>query len=276
MSLDHLYPFAGQHAIQSAVFGLDFSSELEVSEVATLRAAASQLIAEFANINDQHRTTLNLQAGPGAAAAPSTTVEVGGFILERPSLVSTEPSTRLIIVNRTGIIIVINDYTRWDRFKSDVDRYLSALFVPMDNQKAISSIGLQFNDIFLWKADPVDLNLSEIFAANNVYLAPNALMSPLLWHSHHGYLKNETVPVKHQQLDNINVSRVAANEEHQIQILTSHRVTLEKPLYKSWSMSKNILFELQENLHSKNKEILGALLTPEAQLKINLSGASDL
>lgn len=275
MSLDHLHPFAGQHAIQSAVFALDFASELDVSEVEALRAAASELASDFPVVSDQQLRTISLQVGSGEASAPSKNVEVGGFIMERPALVPGEPQGRLIIVKRNGIIVVINNYTRWDKFKADIDRYLSILLPPVDGQKAVSGVGLQFNDIFLWKADPVDLKLDEVFVVNNPYIPPNVFSSPLLWHSHHGYLMSSKEPVEHQQLDNINVSRVAANEEHQLQILTSHRVTLEKPLYKSWSDNKSILLTIQENLHNKNKFILSALLTPAAQQKINLNGSKE-
>ena len=275
MSLDHLHPFAGQHAIQSAAFGLDFASELDVGEVIALRVAAAQLAGDFPVLREQQRTTFSVQVGSAEATPPSTNVEAGGFIMERPALIPSEPKSRFVIVNRTGIIVVINDYTRWDKFKADIDRYLSVLLTPIDSQKAITGVGLQFNDIFLWKTDPVDLKLDEVFVVNNPYLVPNVFSSPLLWHSHHGYLLSNKEPVQHQQLDNINVSRVAANEEHQLQILTSHQVTLEKPLYKSWSDNKPSLLAIQENLHNKNKDILSALLTPAAQQKINLNGPKE-
>ena len=276
MSLDQLRPFSGQHAIESAAFALDFSGELDVGELLALRTAANQLVGDFSIVADKQVATVSFQVGTGEASTSSPSFEAGGFTMQRLALVPTERPLRFIDISRNSVVVVINDYTRWDKFKADVDRYLTVLLAPVDSQKAVASVGLQFNDIFLWKADPADLKLDEVFSANNPYIAPNALLAPLLWHSHHGYLVNYSEPVQHQQLDNINVSRVAANEEHQLQILTSHRVTLEKPLYKSWSTNKPVFFDIQEKLHSKNKAILAALLTPEAQLKINLNGSKEL
>lgn len=273
MSLDNLHPFTGQHAIQSAVFALSFSSELDIGEVGSLQAASAALKGDFPVLAEQQRTTISMQVGPGAKSSPDASSEVGGFILERPALVPNEPKLRLIIVNRTDIVVVVNDYTRWDKFTSDIDRYLSVLLAPIDSHKAISSIGLQFNDVFLWKADPVELNLDEVFVNGSPYLPSNVFSSTMLWHSHHGYLINEAAPVKHQQLDNINVSRVEVQGEHQLQILTSHRATFENPLYKGWSDKNLILFNIRENLHKTNKKLLAALLTPAAQQKINLNGA---
>ena len=272
MSLDHLYPFAGQHAIQSAVFALDFANELDIGEISAIRVESTKLAGDFSRQDELQRTTFTMQVGLVDVPPTSSNVETDGFQMVRPALVAGQPNSRAVIVNRTGIVVVVNDYTRWDKFKSDVDRYLSVLLTHIDGQKAVASLGLQFNDIFLWKADPADLQLEEVFAAGNRYLAPNVFSSPLLWHSHHGYLVNNKSPVEYQQLDNINVSRVAANEEHQLQILTSHRVTLEKPLYKGWSDCKATLLAIQDSLHAKNKAILAELLTPEAQNKIKLSG----
>lgn len=276
MSLENLHPFSGQHAIESAAFALDFSSELDVGEVGILRTAAKQLLADFPVVADKQLATLNFQVVPGGASTSSSGVEVGGFTISRTAFIPTEPQLRYIDVSRTGIVVVVKDYTRWDKFKSDVDRYLSVLLAGVDSQKAVSSIGLQFNDIFLWKADPEDLKLDEVFSPNNPYIVPNSFSLPLLWHSHHGYLINGAEPVQHQQLDNVNVSRVASNDIHQIQILTSHRVTLEKPLFKSWSAHKAVFFEFQEKLHNQNKLILSRLLTADAQLKINLNGFKKL
>lgn len=276
MNLDHLYPFAGQHAIQSAVFGLDFASELDVGEVGALRLAANALVGDFPVVKDQALTTFSVEVVSGEAPTSSANSEVGGFVMEKPVIASGDSNNRFIIVSRTGIIVVINDYTRWDKFKDDVNRYLSMLLLPIDEKKAVASFGLQFNDIFLWKADPVDLNVGDIFSANNPYIAQNSLAQSSLWHSHHGYLVENLKPVPYQQLDNINISRVAVSEAHQIQILTSHRVTLGKPLYKSWSVNKEIFFEIQECLHAKNKEILNAMLTPEVQLKINLNVPKEM
>lgn len=271
MNLDHLYPFAGQHAIQSAVFGLDFASELDVGEVGALRSAANALVSDFPVVKDQALTTFSVEVVSGQIPTSSANSEVGGFVMEKPAISSGGSNSRFIVVSRTGIVVVVNDYTRWDRFRDDVNRYLSILLFPIDGKKAIANFGLQFNDIFLWKADPADLDVGEIFSMDNPYIARNSLAQSSLWHSHHGYLVDSLTPVPYQQLDNINVSRVAVSEEHQIQILTSHRVTLGKPLYKIWSANKEIFIEIQECLHARNKEILNAMLMPEVQLKINLN-----
>ena len=279
MSLANLQPFAGQHAIQSAALALDFSSELDIGEVGRLRAAADLMKAEFPNIADQQRAMVQMAVGVGQSGLPTTTMDAGGFVMERrpPSLLpSAIPPQRSIIVNRESVIIVINDYTRWDKFKSDAERYLSSLLSSVNAQKAVASIGLQINDVFLWKADPADLDLAEVFAAKTPYLTPNVFSKDmLLWHSHHGYLKDEKSPAEHKQLTNINVARADVNGSQQLQILTSHKAIFARPLYKFLDANREKIASVLDCLHLENKRILGELLSTALQEKISLNKSKD-
>ena len=276
MSLDNLHPFAGQHAIQSAAFALDFSSELDTGDISRLRAAALLMRGEFPNIADQQRTMVQVAVGhEGRAGIPTTTTDSGGFVMERraqSALPPTSPPLRSIVVSRENIVIVINDYTRWDKFKSDAERYLDGLLGSINAQKAVSSIGLQISDVFLWKSDPADLDPNEIFLTNTPYLVGNVFSKDLLlWHSHHGYLRDELNPTGHQQLTNINIARADVAGSQQIQILTSHKATFPRPLYKFLDANRGKIFSVLESLHSENKNILGKLLSQELQEKISLN-----
>ena len=275
MSLDNLFPFAGQHAIQSAAFAVDFSAELDVGEIARLRLAAAELKGDFPNVSDQKRMMLQFNSGLQGASSSAATSD-GGFVLDRPaSGALPAPPSRGIAVSRENVLVFVNDYTRWARFRADVERYLSVLLKSVNAQKGVRSIGLQFTDAFSWRADPVDLNLSEVFSKESKYLSPNIFSNDLgLWHSHHGYMMEKTEPVPFQQLDNVNVSR---NELHglQLQVLTSHKATFQKPLYKMLDANKEKIFAVLDSLHQKNKEILANVLTQEVQEKIGLNAAKD-
>jgi uncharacterized protein (TIGR04255 family) len=271
MSLDNLYPFAGGHAIQSVAFALDFISELDISEVTAIQAAAtSELGNEFPIVAPQQLNRLEFKFEAGSSGSSTASAEVNGFVMQRPSISATAP-LRLISVTRKGVVIAVNDYTRWDKFKEDINKYLSALLATIDGQKAISSIGLQVNDVFLWKSDPADLKLDEVFTKNNPYIVSNAFQVSSLWHSHHGYLIKHEAPVKYQQLDNINISRTEVDGVPHLQILISQSVTFLEPLYKFWSTNKNTILEIQESLHDGNKNILKSLLTQAVQDKISLN-----
>jgi uncharacterized protein (TIGR04255 family) len=275
MSLENLQPYAGQHAIQSAVFALHFSAELDVGELSALRETAKELKTDFPNFADQHRVSVEInQPVKGESPTSSTTQDFGGFILEKPapSVPVGAASLRSIIVSADQVIVVINDYTRWEKFRSDVEKYLSVLLKDMSAHKAIQSIGLQIADVFIWKADPADLKLSDVLSKTSPYLPANVFaQDALLWHSHHGFLRDQEQPIKHQQLDNVNVSRNVVSGAHQIQILTSHKATFNQPQYKFLDTNRELVWATVDQLHAKNKEMLAELLTQELQEKIALN-----
>ncbi|MDD2892894.1 MAG: TIGR04255 family protein [Halothiobacillaceae bacterium] len=280
MSLDQLHPFAGQHAVQSAAFAVDFSTELDVGEVGLLRAAAAGLRADFPEIADNHLTTLRFQVGSGQQdlpVSPAAKYDVGGFVIQRPADgVDPVAPVRQIVVSRKNVVIVINNYTRWAKFKTDIERYLNVLLNPVNAQKGVSSVGIQFSDAFVWRADPDELNLAEVFSTNTQYLVPSVFKKgATLWHSHHGYLVEQADPVVYQQLDNINVSRNLVAGAQQLQILTSHKATFAKPLYKILNSNKDKVSKIMDFLHSTNKGILADLLTDEVQTKISLNTQKD-
>lgn len=275
MSLDYLIPFAGQHAIQSAAFAMDFATQLDVGEVTRLRTAADALKSDFPVIADQHRTTLHMPVGPNhQVPTPSAIHDVGGFVMDRPAPSAPAGTTALrrIIVSRENVVVIIFDYTRWDKFKADVERYLNVLLASINAQKGIASIGLQITDAFNWNGDPAEMKVSEIFQPSSPYLALNAFNpATSFWHSHHGYLVERESPMRYSQLDNINVSRSISDGVHRIEILTSHKASFDRPLYKVLDANRSKIASVIEALHLSNKAILAALLSPEVQVKINLN-----
>ncbi len=143
-------------------------------------------------------------------------------------------------------------------------------------QKGVISIGLQISDVFIWKADPADLNVMEVFAEQTPFLVSNALDPKIpLWHSHHGYVEEESEPLNYTRLNNVNIGRTMINGVHQIQILTSHKATFGKILYKVLDVHKENISMVLNELHAKNKAILSALLSPELQEKIKLNAGKE-
>ena len=263
MSLDYLIPFAGQHAIQSAAIAMDFATQLDVGEVTRLRTAADALKGDFPDIADQHRTTLHMPVGPNnRAPAPAAVHDVGGFVMDRPapSAIPGTAALRRIIVSRENVVVIVNDYTRWAKFKHAVEKYLGTLLVSINAQKGVSSIGLQITDAFNWNGDPADMKMADIFQPSTPYLTPNAFNpAATLWHSHHGYLVEKVAPMRYSQLDNINISRNIVDGTHRIEILTSHKATFERPLYKVLDANRAKISSVLDALHARNKEILAWL-----------------
>lgn len=263
MSLHGLYPFAGSHAIQSALFALEWLDPLTPSQVISIRAAVEPLKSEFPAAQDQQLVMVNL----GLAGRQIQTEQLGGFTLSRDSTLLSGPS-RVITLSRESLHLNIADYTRWARVKSDVFRYLQT-FLPAIN-KQINSIALQYNDVFVWRDEPAKLPVQAIFKPGSKFLVSNARTLTNLWHSHHGYFTEFAEPRKCLQLDNINVSRTVNAGTHSIQVLTSHRAQLESALWLG-ADSEAVLDQTFERMHATNKDMLRELLSDEVQDLIKLN-----
>ena len=269
MSLDGLYPFAGNHAIQSAVFVLEWMEPLLPGQMVKVRAAAETLKADFPAIQDQQLLMLNLNMGLGNAAPNQIqTAEHGGFVLSRDSTLLGGPS-RTIVIGRDNCQVTVPDYSRWDKVLGDVARYLNALLPAFERPFRV--VGLQYQDVFNWRSEPDKLPLKEIFNTGSKYLPANVFALDSLWHSHHGYFEQFATPRSCRQLDNINVSRMVNAGAHSIQILTSHRAEFEAPVWEQAMTDDSVIALTFERMHAKNKDILRELLSEDVQALIKLN-----
>lgn len=272
MSLESLYPYAGDHAIQNAVFALDFDSPLTESQLKDINKAATKSFgSEFPDVQEQQTMAINFGLGQGNQSVKAV-AQPGGFTMRRV-LGFPGMAGRVITVSPNNCIIVVSDYTRWDAIKADIDRYFDVILQAVGKHNiAINSVGLQYTDIFNWKADPKELLLTEVFSADTPYLVPNVLRpdAPALWHSHHGYFLECDSPIPYRQLDNINISRIDSMGSHSLQVLTSHKAQLNSPMWKIGKENRSKISEIQEKLHRANKEILRTLFTAELRHKIKL------
>lgn len=272
MSLESLYPSAGDHAILSAVFAIEFQSRLSLDTLLEIEKAVTKAYGdEFPVVVQQQTMSLDFTAGLGSQQLKAKP-QPGGFVMQKVDGVT---SGRAINFSEDSCIIEIRDYSRWDTVKADVDRYLKPLLQLLQKHGIpIKVLGLQYTDVFHWKSEPKDLVIGEVFNKDTPYLVPHVFDSSTkatsLWHSHHGFFVEHTEPVEYRRLDNINVSRVRAGASDSIQILTSHKAQFLEPLWKGGKENRPVISKIQDAMHLANKEIMRGLLTPELQKKIKL------
>lgn len=270
MSLrDQLYPFAGSHAIQSAVFAFEWAEMLTPSMLAGVRERAMKLKHDFpAGIQDQKALTVNFTPG----APQVQTEEVSGFMLSRVSS-ALGGVARTITVGLHQCLIQVSDYLSWSTAKADVDRYLEVLLPAITQHRQVTVIGLQYLDIFNWRGNPAELPTAAIFRKDTKYLASNVFSVNELWHNHHGYFESHAEPQECRQLDNINVSRVENAGVHSIQILTSHRAQFRAAIWDYSLTAESLITRTLVRMHDRNKEILRDLLSDEVLEIIKLKAA---
>lgn len=258
MSLDNLFPSAGDNAIQSAIFAVEWpfgapsKGELPIEKIRD--AVKNALGEEFTHSDDMSEFTMSV--GPqGVTHAASHHSVITGFVLQKRS--NDGGVKRSITVFPDKVLIQINDYTRWNGVVADIRRYFSVLTEHFWKNKPIAAIGLQFSDVFSWKSNPEELDLSEVFRGECRMLPPNILELKSLWHSHHGYITAKNKPMPGEQLDNVNISRIIQDGVHAIQMVCAHRFSFVDSFFVNDLKKIEEILSVYDALHLDNKSVFG-------------------
>jgi len=260
-----LFPFAGAHAVQSAAFALEWPVELSDSEMSAIAIAHDKLKASLPASSPIQTLTFQLIGNqPGVAnTAPS------GYLFSRPG---GNGAARMLEVQKNRLIGQINDYTRWESVWKEVKGWFDVVGPILGDKRQITHVGLQYNDVFYWRDKPETLDLSAVFRTDSPLLPPGVFKQTGLWHSHHGYLLDQTSPTPHRLLENVNVNMLEELGQRSILITTVHKA--EFPELVGWQNLTTCLDELMAELHKRNKAILTDLLSVEAADKISLNKGS--
>ena len=272
MSLDALYPFGGDHAIQNATFVLDWKEALSEKDIKGIKTLIQQRLQAFSSVKPIQNLVFNLTPGAmgNVPSAPSTAQ--AGAVFEIPGSSVSVPARRAIAALRERLQITVNDYGRWAAVFADVEKYFRVVFSELGSQR-VASIGLQYSDVFTWRADPKSLNLREVFREGSPYIAPNVFDLQSFWHSHHGFFRRmEDVEGAPECLDNVNIN--CANNSADVlalTIITSHKIDFPKADWLNGDQIISKMAPIYQSFHGANKRILHSLLTDEVCRRIKLS-----
>ncbi|MGK5017031.1 TIGR04255 family protein [Janthinobacterium sp. HLS12-2] len=274
MNIDNLYPYAGNHAVQNAIFVVEWAEPLKTDAMIAINKLATKYKnLGLSHVQHQQMLEVNFEHMQTAAQEPRQTSRVSnqalsGIVFARPA--SVGEISRSVTISRKNCMIAIPDYTRWADVFKDVESYLKIALEEVGSTRPLTTIGLQYNDVFNWKDAPSELDLRAVFS-EKAFIPPNAFEQTGLWHLHHGYLENHSDPVPHSRVENINVDMLDTAGERIIQIVGSHRASLREPLWQSHLKNKSVMLEVFTSLHKANKIMLGKLLTSQVCEKIRLT-----
>lgn len=265
MSVEHLHPFAGEHAVQNAAIALEWQGELSDQTLLRIYKLAGKLNPSFDKVDLQKRVTIDL----GNPNPSNQTDGLGGVVFQKITSLGT--ASKQLQVSRNNCIFVVHDYTRWAAMLADALQYFEIVLPVILEDKALSAVGLQYTDAFTWKEDPMSLSMASVFRQGTPWVPPNALTLKTLWHSHHGYMESSSEPVPNTLTNNVNINIQDVSGERLVQIVTSHRAALEKPVRLSTPSYMQVFSDIENHLHSLNKSLLARLLTDDAAGKIKLN-----
>lgn len=273
MSIDALFPIAGNHAIQNAAFVIEWPPEaaLSAANLQAVKALHGHFKDAFPVVQEHQSVTINFDAGQPNQEPVRTVDGLGAVHFIKPNpMLGPIAVTRAIQVSKTNAVIIIGDYSRWDTVWAAVSEWIEKLLPIILDGRPIAALNLQYNDRLNWRGDPNTFPLSEVLRRDSKYVPPNVFEVSPLWHSHHGYIEVRQQPIAHQLIDNINVNLVQENHQLALQIFTSHRGALTTPVWDIVA-ARDVLSALMRDFHERNKNVLKGLFTDEVCAKISLS-----
>ncbi|MGF6776145.1 hypothetical protein [Paraburkholderia sp. GAS334] len=285
MSLDALHPVAGNHAIQTAAFVVEWGTPLDTQVLRAVRGLAEKLRASFPIVQEQQIATVQIDLrkpnrgptrGPtkgkaGGQTGTHQSAELGGVLFAGAATHASGQAGRTLQVNRDNCVVVVNDYTRWDEVWPKVIAWLDVVLPTVLLGRPLKAFTLQFHDVFNWREDPATLDLREVFAPNCPYLPPNCYDLKTLWHSHHGFMEEVTEPAQAVVLDNININvQDIAGPQRQISALLTHRIGYSNMLWGAAAIPA--IRAAAPFLHTRNKMRLNLLLSEAVRQMIGLNG----
>lgn len=269
MSIEKLHPYAGEHAVNNVVFVVEWAQQLTTDAILQV----CKLATKFRNLGldqmqQQNVLQVKLMNGQIGQTSTQNSSEISGVNFTRAD--AAPGSARVVSISRTNVMVVVPDYTRWDKVWHDVQAYFKVILDEVGPLRPLNVIGLQYNDVFLWQDDPSELQLEEIFSPNG-FIPNHIFQQKGFWHLHQGYIEKLTTPIVAELLHNVNVDLTETKGQRIIQIVGSHRSTLAEPLWQSHQKNQEALLSMFFALHQSNKAMLSTLLTPEVCEKIKLN-----
>lgn len=265
MSLDALFPIAGDHAIQNLTCGLEWKEPLVQKDFGDLKTRVEQRLHAFRHFEPHQQLMVNVSPG----SAPNVVSGAGGFTCSTNPAIGEAPR-RSINFSPDQVLFAVNEYPGWATVKKDLDSYTREVINTVGGKsRALTSIGLQYTDVFQWKGDPQTLAIDEIFRRDTPYLTPTVLNAKSYWHCNQGLFTESKLP-NTRLLLNVNVQRVQAGGMDALSIITAHKLVYTSPSWSSAEEKIELVASVFETFHGDNKILLKSLLTDAVCEKIKL------
>jgi hypothetical protein len=270
MSLDALFPVAGDHAIQNLSCVLEWKEPLTEKDVNELRGRIQQRLQAFKVFKPHHAVLVDITGTePSANVRPTA---MAGFAAQTAPVIGAAPHRHIQVVPEE-IVMLFNDYSRWAAIKQDLSSYVKVIVGAVgQSSRGLKGLAIQYTDAFHWKSDPNALDIAELFSSAAPFLSPIILKLDrgTQWHCNQGFFGPSRWDAALQQLTNVNVQRSRDSGMDTITIVTVHRIQFPQPKWDNAEAKCAIIDEIYECFHQDNKNLLASLLSPEVCEKINL------
>ncbi|CAE6855427.1 hypothetical protein R75461_07683 [Paraburkholderia nemoris] len=270
-----VFPVRGNHSVKSVVFVCEVASNFGPSDFGKVLAfyEKSQHLKEFFPVKAEQRGALSiqLQAGQGKPPEVSTTNDLTGLSFSRWAPDGSQDW--VLNVQPNAILVACNRYERWAP-SLEVALPLLVDVLSESPQVGVGVIGLQYLDEWTFVAGKDEPAGPLIFASDGGGLLGSRVMRETgSWHNNSGWFENGSDGLD-KVLANVNVTVNLDEATRKFTASVGHvqRSFCQPPVFALADkevMSKALTLQFQ-SLHTRNKELLRAILTQEAQNQISL------
>jgi len=271
---ERLQPSGDKHAIKSVSFAVELDGPLDKDAFAEISSLHPKLQQKLPRKIENTGFLVNVNPRIGLQAT-TPTPEISGIVFDRLMPDGTQEWS--LDVSSKHVVVGGANYTRWNDMWAEARALFRVVLPTVLRSRSVTTIGLQYLDEFKWRGNRSDFRAEFLFQKGSNYIAPNIFELNDLWHNHHGFFRHCDSPCAHRGLTNINIDVADQEDFRVIAISTAHRALLPESIVDIDTLmgandSTGTLDELLETMHQLNKELLGGLLTPDMQERINLNG----
>lgn len=267
-------PFSEKHAIQTVVFVVEFNAPLDTATFREISLLHPKFKGELPRKQEQKAVVVNITPTSTDAPIRTASPEIGGVVFDR--LAPDGQQEWALNVQPNLASVTCTKYTSWAKAWEKAESYLRLVLPIIYRSRAVTVIGLQYIDKFIWEGTKSELSASELFREGSPYLVPNAYTVVGPWHSHHGYFVEKGQPYSYKLLNNTNIDLLEEEGARVARVTTTHRSHLQAAISTHVSaveaeQSTNTIDAYMQEMHKENKAVLGELLTDDMCSRIKLN-----
>lgn len=256
-------PVNGKHSIEVAVFVAVFQRPFSHRAIEALSGLQELLREDFPSFQRTNVFELRIDD----TGTPSHHVGSEGVFLQKIRDDGKQACT--LKVESNVVVVQCFEYETWVITSPIALRYLqAALNVLAEEENPIVMFALQVVDRFV-EANREKYSIGQVFNKRSKYLSKHAIEAGYLWHVHQGWFEGSQVETSARLLNVLNLS---TNDTPSGLITTiDHNVQFRSDgISVAIATNADRLSSIYDELHSKNKSVVGDLLNTKQRKSIKL------
>jgi hypothetical protein len=257
----------GNNALLNVAFSIELDALPDLSLISGFAALAGQLS------NEGFDPPLPVTTFTMMVNVPTGMVgqETGGYRYLKKN--TAGQLVREFSLQGNSVIVVIHDYTRWNRVWADVQQLLQRCGpLLVSSPRFVRAVAVQFIDKFTWRVSDAPFPTKLVLRSDAKALSPRVLDETGDWHSQVGYITpvDTKADWSRSRIDNVNLSVSAESSFKSLNIFTLHRYMATTISKATDNFVSHVLPELFKLAHDDNKKLMRELLTEDVCKLIQL------